>query len=113
MRSINNVLCGLVCWALAACGVTDPSVASSESEVVDVDNPDDEPTGGCTSNAACPRGTGCYQGTCWGIVEFSPRPGPPLWPPCVTQSQCTPVGRSCSVNFEAFTPGGAYGYCIE
>jgi len=111
MRSINYVLGGLVCWALAACSVTDPSVASSKSEVIEGSDPGNT-TGACASNAACARGTGCYQGTCLDIVEFSPKPAPPLSPPCVTQSQCTPVARSCSVNFETYTPGGTYGYCI-
>lgn len=74
-----------------------------------------EKTQASCNSCECPRGQACnYAGVCAGYPVFGPIPRPPLFPPCVCDSQCwlggpdaPPMPGAVCTNYG----GSGYGYC--
>lgn len=94
------------------CAVSETAPTAAQEEPLVLGELEQAVGQSCVKNDNCPRGTGCFNGTCIQILEFGPAPEAPLSPACVSDGQCAPAGRRCSVHTTTTYPGGPHGYCL-
>lgn len=121
MRRVSIALMMIGWFALGACAVErdEPGSQSGPPELASRDESRPpvlaETSQAVCSDCACPRGQRCnFLGVCAAYPVFGPIPRPPLFPPCVCDSQCwiggpdaPPMPGAVCTNYG----GSSYGYC--